>query len=119
MKHITYSDKSLLVGDAAADAIVEYAALLARHGSADTVTLNAYGADGGDVEATFVLDTGTVLMAETTESSIPEPDNSRAVQEMQEKTRQLECPASVRPDADADAGGDGGDPAALRYFDEL
>jgi hypothetical protein len=92
MKHITYSEKSLLVGDAAAEAITEYAAALASHGSADTVTLSAYGADGDDVEATFVLTAGTVLMAESTHSSIPDPDNAEVVEYMKEKTRLLVSP---------------------------
>jgi hypothetical protein len=98
MKHITYADKSLLVGDEAADTITEYAAALARHGSADTVTLAAYGADGDDVEGTFVLDQGTVLMAETTHSSIPEPDNADAIMQMREKILRLTSPTPVRPD---------------------
>jgi hypothetical protein len=98
MKHITYADKSLLVGDEAADTITEYAAVLAKHGSADTVTLAAYGADGSDVEGTFVLDQGTVLMAETTHSSIPEPDNADAVMQMREKIMRLNSPHPVQPD---------------------
>jgi hypothetical protein len=97
MKHITYADKSLLVGDAAAEAITEYAAALASHGSADTVTLSAYGADGDDVEATLVLDAGTVLMAESTHSSIPEPDNAAAVQDMRSKTSLLVSPPPGGP----------------------
>jgi hypothetical protein len=97
MKHVTYAEKSLLVGDEAADALTEYSALLAQHGHADTVTLKAYGADGEDVEATFVLDQGTILMAETTHSSIPEPDNSEAVRDMREKGMRLSSPPPVTP----------------------
>jgi hypothetical protein len=101
MKHITYADKSLLVGDEAADLLTEYSAALARAGSADTVTLSAYGADGSDVEGTFVLGQGTVLMAETTNSSIPEPDNTREVIRMREQISQLTSPHPVRPDDEA------------------
>jgi hypothetical protein len=97
MKHITYAHKSLLVGDEAADTITEYAAALARHGSADTVTLAAYGADGDDVEGTFVLDQGTVLMAETTHSSIPEPDNADVVMQMRGNILRLSPPNPVQP----------------------
>ncbi len=103
MKHITYADKSLLVGDDAADTITEYAALLPAEGSADTVTLAGYGADGDDVEATFVLDQGTTLMAETTHSSIPEPDNADAVAKMREKITRLNSVRPVQPDTDATA----------------
>ena len=92
MKHITYAQKSLLVGDAAADALVDYAAAIARHATADTVTLKAFGADGADVEATFVLDSGTVVMSETTQSSIAEPDNSEVEEYMRQHTRLLDSP---------------------------
>jgi hypothetical protein len=98
MMHITYADKSLLVGDAAGEAISEYAAALAKHQSADTVTLSGFGADGDDVEATFLLDAGTVLMVESTHSSIPEPDNSEAVEYMREKTGLLNSPPSPGTD---------------------
>lgn len=97
MKHVTYAEKSLLVGDEAADTLTEYSALLAKHGSADTVTLTAFGADGEDVEATFVLDQGTILMAETTHSSIPEPDNAEVVREMREKMMRLSSPPVAVP----------------------
>jgi hypothetical protein len=100
VKHITYANKSLLVGDDAADTITEYAALLAQHHSADTVTLSAFGADGDDVEGTFVLGQGTVLMAESTHSSIPEPDNTDAVAQMREKIRRLTSPHPAQPDDD-------------------
>jgi hypothetical protein len=98
MKHITYADKSLLVGDEAADTLTEYSAALARAGSADTVTLAAYGADGADTEGTFVLNQGTVLMSETTQSSIAEPDNTVAVTQMREKIQRLTSPDPVQPD---------------------
>jgi hypothetical protein len=72
------ADKSLLVGNEAADLLTQYAALVARIASGDAVTLRAIGADGGEVEATFVLNSGTVLIAESTDSRVPEPDNSDA-----------------------------------------
>jgi hypothetical protein len=98
MKHVTFADKSLLVGDDAADTLTEYSAAIARHHTADTVTLTAYGWDGADVEATFVLDQGTVLMAESTQSSLPEPDNDEVVREMREKLMRLSSPNPVEPD---------------------
>lgn len=97
MKHVTYAEKSLLVGDEAADALVEYSAALAKRGDADAVTLSAFDGDGNDVEATFVLNQGTILMAESTHSSIPEPDNAEAVREMREKTIRLTSARPVRP----------------------
>lgn len=97
MKHVTYAEKSLLIGDEAADTLARYSALLAKHHSGDTVTLAAFGADGQDVDATFVLDQGTNLMAESSHSSIPEPDNAEAVREMREKIMRLTSPPTVQP----------------------
>jgi hypothetical protein len=97
MKHITYAEKSLLVGDEAADVLLEYAAALGKADSADTVTLLGYGADGDDVAATFLLNSGTVIMAESTTSSIPDPDNDDAIAAMRERLIRLTSSAPVRP----------------------
>lgn len=97
MKHITYAEKSLLVGDLAADTLLEYAALLARLHSADTVNLKAMGVEGNDVIATFLLDTGAPLMAETTRSSMPEPDNAEAIAYMQTQIMRLSAQPPVTP----------------------
>ena len=70
MKHLTYADKSLLIDDATADALLEYAALLARVGDADSVSVSAYSADGQTVEATLLLDAGAPIMSETTHSTM-------------------------------------------------
>jgi hypothetical protein len=82
MKHLSMADKSLLVGDEAADTLLEYAALLARLSSGDSLRLRAIGADGDEVTATLLLNSGTVLIAETSTSSLPEPDNGAAVSYM-------------------------------------
>lgn len=85
MKHVTYAQKSLLFGDETADALLEYAAVLAADGSADTVQVHAYDSDGDEVLATFVLSDGIELMAETTRSSIPEPDNTEILAYLRER----------------------------------
>lgn len=100
MKHVTYGGKSLLMGNLAADTMLEYAALLARTQSADTVELKAVSTDGNDVVATFLLDTGAPLMAESAHSSMPEPDNSDVVAYMQTQIMRLSTAPPVPP-ADA------------------
>lgn len=85
MKHLTMADKSLLVGDEAADTLMEYAALIAQTGGGDSVSLRAIGTDGAEVEATFLLNSGTVVISETTPSVVPEPDNRVAVAEMRKR----------------------------------
>ena len=51
MKHVSYADKSLFMGDDAADTLLEYARLVADNERADTVTLRSMSTDGNTVEA--------------------------------------------------------------------
>lgn len=95
MKHVTFSDKSLLVDDVTADLLIEYAALLARHDIADSVNVHAFSSDGDEVEAKFLLSAGAPLMAETAHTSINEPDNEQAIAYMREHMQAL----SARPNA--------------------
>jgi hypothetical protein len=46
MKHVSYADKSLFMGDDAADTLLEYARLVADNERADTVTLRSISTDG-------------------------------------------------------------------------
>jgi hypothetical protein len=73
------ADKSLLIGDEAADLLLEYAALLAQIGRGDSIRLRAFGADGAEVTAGFLLNSGTVMIVESSPSTLPEPDNSDCV----------------------------------------
>jgi hypothetical protein len=95
MKHVTYGDKTLFMGDDAADALTAYAAALADHQRADTVTLNAIGPDGHSVEATFVLDQGSTLMTETADDNFVTPDNGEALRYMKERTAALTDPPEI------------------------
>ena len=85
MKHVTMAEKSFLVGDEVAEVLIQYAALLGKVGSADSVTIRSLGVDGELVEALFLLNSGTVMMAESTHSKVPEPDNSDALQYMRDQ----------------------------------
>lgn len=98
MKHIKYADKTLLVGDDAADTIVEYPTVHANAEAADNIDLDGYGSDGQDITSSFVLNSGTVLMAETTHLSIPERDNSAAVAHMRERIAEILTPNLVLPE---------------------
>jgi hypothetical protein len=97
MKHITYAQKSLLVGDEAADVLLQYAAFLAANGSADNVEIRGVGVDGEEVVATLVLGNGIDLMAETTRSVLPEPDNSAALAYMRERSSAIEGTTARSP----------------------
>jgi hypothetical protein len=89
MMHLTFSDQSLLLDDTAARLAVRYAAELASRGLADSVSLRAYGSDGDKVEAVLLLDQGMTLMAETSHTDLPEPDNSEAVEYLEQKLAAL------------------------------
>ena len=102
MKHVTTADKSLLIGDEAAVLLVEYAALLGQRQSADDVRLRAYGDDGDPVEVIFLLNSGTTLMVESSGSTVPEPDNTAALEYMRSRIQFLTSPPEVQPmEADA------------------
>ena len=101
MKHVTYADKSLLIGDEAADLLIHYAGLLASYGRTDVVTLRAIGTDGNEVEASFLLNSGTELMVETASTTSTEPENHLASGYLHEKIEELsDLPGvpSVEPD---------------------
>lgn len=97
MKHMTFADKNLLVGDEAADLILEYAAMLAQAGDADTVEVAAYGVDGDAVRATLLLAEGTPLMSETTHSDLPEPDNADTIMYVREQVMRRSSPPTAQP----------------------
>ncbi len=78
MKHVTFAEKSLLVGDEAADLLLEFARLIGQRGGSDLVTMHAIGPDGNDVDATFLINASTVMMAETASEQLSEPDNADA-----------------------------------------
>jgi hypothetical protein len=101
MKHITYGDKSLLLGDETADLLLEYAALLTSEADGDTVTVNAVSSDGDEVSASFLLGPGATMMAETAHTSLPEPDNRAALEYMKEAMmRLLVRPAAAPEDSE-------------------
>jgi len=100
MKHLTYADQSVLIGDEAADVLIRFSALLAEKGHADAVSLNAIGNEGDAIVASFVLGSGTNLMSATTNSTIPEPDNSEGIEFMTRKIELLISPPQASPNSD-------------------
>ena len=108
MMQIVYSAQPLLVDDQVAQALVEYATLVAENGLADSVTLHALDVEGAAVEATIVLDNGANLMSQTSDSTFEEPDNSEALTYLTGEIKRLKSPPHVEA-AGAWAGDD--------YFD--
>jgi hypothetical protein len=97
VKHITYAGKSMFTGDDVADLLVEYAAALAHAQDGDSVNVRVISLDGNEVEASFLLDTGAPLMSESTNSTLPDPDNADAVEYMRRRIMELENPQAVQP----------------------
>jgi hypothetical protein len=97
MKHLTFADKNFLVGDNLADAIIEYATALGERHTADSIDINAIGADGDEVSATLFLSTGVPLVAETTTSTLPEPNNDETVAYIEARLALFISPALVEP----------------------
>lgn len=101
---LSFVGKSLLVGDEVAELVLEYAAALIRSGGADTVRLTAYGAGGDEVQAVLLLSQGVSVMAETSKTDKPEPDNRDIVSYMRERLARcraasLAFPLEYQPDS--------------------
>jgi hypothetical protein len=96
MKHVTFGDKSLLMGDDAADCLLEYSRLLADSSGADTVTVRAIGTDGNTVDAAFLLNENSILVVESTNSATEAPGNDEAVRYMQERIDSLRNPPQAQ-----------------------
>src|SRR4051794_12068384 len=94
VKHVTMADKSLMLGDEAADLLIDYAALLAQIGSGDRVELRALGTQGELVDVVFLLNSGTVLLAETSPSVMEEPDNSEGIAYLRSRIESYGLPSA-------------------------
>ncbi|WP_149085121.1 MULTISPECIES: hypothetical protein [Microbacterium] len=97
MKHVTYGEKSLLMGDDAADALLEYSRVVANEGHADTVSFRSISPDGNVGTASFLLNASTVLMVETTNSTVDAPDNAEEVAEVRRRIDAVLRPAPTEP----------------------
>lgn len=109
MKHITYDGSSWLVDDGIAEAIVEYAVLLARKESADSVEIDAIDDDGVRRQVTLLIGPATMMTIETSMSELTPPDNAAPIATVRERIRQIVSPPTAMP-------GDPGDPS---YLDDL
>lgn len=100
MKHVTYAEKSLLIGDEAAELLMSYATVLGRNNSTDSVTLRAVTMDGNETDATFLLNPSTIMMIESTNGTGNEPDNETVVEYLRQGINRLTQPFELRPDHD-------------------
>lgn len=105
MKHLTFANRSLLIGDDMADAVMEFAAQLASAGEARSVEFLAYSDSGEKVTATLLLGAGAPVMAETSSTDLAEPDNSLVLNMLLGEIQVRLDPPNARM-LDSAAGGD-------------
>jgi hypothetical protein len=99
MMHVTFADKSLLIGDEIAELLLEYATAIADRGRADQVTIRAIGSDGNEVDVHLLLDSGTIIAAESTNSTANPPDNRDNIEDIRRRIDRLVTPPSLHESA--------------------
>lgn len=98
MKLVTYAEKTHLMGDDAADVLLEYARTLALADTTETVTLREIDLHGNEVEATSLLNASTPILVESTNSGLEVPGNEQIVENMRHATAALLDPPAVQPE---------------------
>lgn len=97
MKLVTYGERSLLMSNECADALIEYAAALGAEGLAATVSMSAIGPEGEEEFVTFLLNPATTMLVESATSHRILPANDDVVRFMRERTRLLREPPPAQP----------------------
>lgn len=82
MKLLNYGDADWLVGDDAAEALLDYCVFMGRISSSDSVEVSALDPDGITEAVTFLIGPATMMTASTLETDFTEPDNRDAVDEI-------------------------------------
>ncbi|CAN5188968.1 hypothetical protein BH11ACT3_BH11ACT3_19790 [soil metagenome] len=108
MKSITYGEHSWLLGDEAADTLLEYAVVLARRGTADAVEMRAVDAEGRDQRVRFLIGPATMMTSEPSTSPLDEPENADTIAMIRER---IDATTVVAHDSEPVADGE--------YFDEF
>jgi hypothetical protein len=85
VKHVLYGQKSVFLGDAAANTLFDYAAHVAQLRTGARVDVRAFSDEGNLVVVTFLLNAATNLVAESTDLPVEEPDNRDAEAYMREQ----------------------------------
>jgi hypothetical protein len=80
VKRLTYLNVSVYVADDFADAVLDFAAALARSSSAETLRFNAVSKNGKPKTVSFLLGPASSLVIESSERGGKEPDNAEALE---------------------------------------
>jgi hypothetical protein len=111
MKRIGYGDSWWLCGDSAAETVLEYAVVLAKHESAASVDLNVLDVAGTRQVVSLLIGPATMMTAETTVSALPEPDNTGEIAIIRDEIRAILSPPPTAVGTP--------EPAPRSYFDDM
>ena len=100
MKLIHYAGEEILTGDTIADAVLEYAAALARHEGSVTLLVPVRFPDGGQAEATLLIGPASQLVAVPHDSEFDEIVDDALVERIRQKITELSDarPETVTPE---------------------
>lgn len=93
MKQLRYVDQTWLVGDGTASVLLDFAAALARAGSARHVVLEVLDVNGALERVQFLIGPATMMTAEPAPEEFEAPDNSEVEGDMRSQIDELEAVA--------------------------
>ena len=94
MKQLRYGERTWLVGDAIADALLDHAAALARAGLAEHVSIAVLDINGMAEQVDFLIGPATMMTAEPVPEEFEDPDNTEAERMMRERSAELGAAAT-------------------------
>jgi hypothetical protein len=97
MKLINYGDIDWLIGDEAADLLLEYSILMAREGHADAVEIAVLSSEGTEQMVTVLIGPATMMTARALETEFTEPGNAVHLEAIRERMSAITSPPNVLP----------------------
>lgn len=97
MKHISFANKSMLVGDELAYVLLEYWALLVECGEADLVEVRVLDSDGTVSSETVTLEAAVPMRIRSASLPFGEPDNADALAYLRRRIWSMTSPPWALP----------------------
>lgn len=97
MKLLNYGDTEWLVGDEAAQLLMDYSVLMARVNTADSINVTMLDRHGEPQNLNILIGPATMMTSRESPGLYPEPENASAVAEIREKIAAIEEPTPVQP----------------------
>ena len=107
MKHIHYDGSIVTTGNAIAQAVIEYAAVLGANGRSDTVNVPTFDEHGTSTVATLLIGPASQIVLDDAPDDELEPEDPEFVERLRAASRAAgdERPAHVDPEGAAPATG--------------